>query len=633
MNRYPLWKYAILVVAIVIGALYALPNVFGESPAVQVSTAKASMPLDLATVTRVEEALKAAGLTAQAMSLEGNSIKARFENTDVQLKAKDAIQKALNPDANAPGFVVALNLLSRSPAWLTALHASPMYLGLDLRGGVHFMLQVDMQAALSKKAESLAGDLRSTLRDKNVRHGGVSRNGQTIEVVFRDAAMVTAAKTVVQEQFPDLSTVETAQAGEFKMVATILPVAARKVQEQALKQNITTLHNRINELGVAEPVIQQQGLDRIVVQLPGVQDTAKAKDILGRTATLEIRMVDEGTDARAAENGTGPVPFGSERYLERNGQAVIVKKQVILTGENLTDAQPGFDSQTQEAAVHLTLDAKGARIFRDVTRESVGKRMAILLFEKGKGEVVTAPVIRSEISGGRVQISGRMSTMEAADTALLLRAGSLAAPMEIIEERTIGPSLGAENIAKGFNSVIWGFAAVAVFMCVYYLLFGVISSVSLALNLLLLVAVLSMLQATLTLPGMAAMALVLGMAIDANVLINERVREELRNGASPQAAIHAGYDRAWATIIDSNVTTLIAGLALLAFGSGPVRGFAVVHCLGILTSMFSGVFFSRGVVNLWYGRQKKLKGVSIGTIWRPDGATSGANSPAAVLEK
>ena len=495
------------------------------------------------------------------------------------------------------------------------------------------MLQVDMQAALSKKAESLAGDLRSTLRDKNVRHGGVSRNGQTIEVVFRDAAMVTAAKTVVQEQFPDLSTVETAQAGEFKMVATILPVAARKVQEQALKQNITTLHNRINELGVAEPVIQQQGLDRIVVQLPGVQDTAKAKDILGRTATLEIRMVDEGTDARAAENGTGPVPFGSERYLERNGQAVIVKKQVILTGENLTDAQPGFDSQTQEAAVHLTLDAKGARIFRDVTRESVGKRMAILLFEKGKGEVVTAPVIRSEISGGRVQISGRMSTMEAADTALLLRAGSLAAPMEIIEERTIGPSLGAENIAKGFNSVIWGFAAVAVFMCVYYLLFGVISSVSLALNLLLLVAVLSMLQATLTLPGMAAMALVLGMAIDANVLINERVREELRNGASPQAAIHAGYDRAWATIIDSNVTTLIAGLALLAFGSGPVRGFAVVHCLGILTSMFSGVFFSRGVVNLWYGRQKKLKGVSIGTIWRPDGATSGANSPAAVLEK
>jgi preprotein translocase subunit SecD len=618
MNRYPVWKYAIILIALIVGGLYALPNVFGEAPAVQVSVIKSSIKLDDSALVRVEEALKTAGLTADAITLEGVSIKARFADTDAQLKAKDAIQKALNPDAADPSFVVALNLLSRSPAWLTALHASPMYLGLDLRGGVHFMLQVDMQAALTKKAESLAGDIRSGFREKNVRHGGIARNGQTIEIRFRDAATVEAAKRVIQDQFPDLITVESADGTEFKMVASIKPVSARTVQDQALKQNITTLHNRINELGVAEPVIQQQGLDRIVVQLPGVQDTAKAKDILGRTATLEIRMVDEGAEARSAETGSGPVPFGSERFLERNGQAVIVKKQVILTGENLTDAQPGFDSQTQEAAVHLTLDAKGARIFRDVTRESIGKRMAILLFEKGKGEVVTAPVIRSEIGGGRVQISGRMTTMEAADTALLLRAGSLAAPMEIIEERTIGPSLGAENIAKGFNSVTWGFVAVSIFMCAYYMLFGAISSVSLAFNLLLLVAVLSMLQATLTLPGMAAMALVLGMAIDANVLINERVREELRNGASPQAAIHAGYDRAWATIIDSNVTTLIAGLALLAFGSGPVRGFAVVHCLGILTSMFSGVFFSRGVVNLWYGRQKKLKSVSIGTVWRPD---------------
>ena len=620
MNRYSLWKYAILVVAMLIGGLYALPNLFGESPAVQVSAAKASMPLDLATVTRVQEALTAAGVAPEVVSLEGSSIKARFTNTDAQLKAKGAIEKALNPDAAVPTYVVALNLLSRSPLWLSSLHASPMYLGLDLRGGVHFMLQVDMQAALSKKAESLAGDVRSALREKNVRHGGVSRNGQTVEVRFRDEAMVEAAKRLLQEQFPDLVVAQSKEGAETKLVASIQPAAARKVQEQALKQNITTLHNRINELGVAEPVIQQQGLDRIVVQLPGVQDTAKAKDILGRTATLEIRMVEDGAEARAAETGTGPVPLGAERFLERNGAPVIVKKQVILTGENLTDAQPGFDSQTQEAAVHLTLDAKGARIFRDVTRESVGKRMAILLFEKGKGEVVTAPVIRSEIGGGRVQISGRMTTVEAADTALLLRAGSLAAPMEIIEERTIGPSLGAENIAKGFNSVTWGFAAVAVFMCVYYMMFGIISSVALAFNLLLLVAVLSMLQATLTLPGMAAMALVLGMAIDANVLINERVREELRNGAAPQAAIHAGYDRAWATILDSNVTTLIAGLALLAFGSGPVRGFAVVHCLGILTSMFSGVFFSRGVVNLWYGRQKKLKTVSIGTIWRPPGS-------------
>jgi len=624
MNRYSLWKYAILLVAVLIGGLYALPNLFGESPAVQVSVAKASLKLDLGTVTQVQEALKAAGINAEVVTLDGNSIKARFASTDVQLKAKDVMSQALNPDATNPSYVVALNLLSRSPAWLSSLHASPMYLGLDLRGGVHFMLQVDMQAALSKKAESLAGDLRSAMREKSIRHGGISRNGQTVEIRFRDATMVESAKRLIQDQFPDLVVAESVDAGETKLVASIQEVAARKVQEQALKQNITTLHNRINELGVAEPVIQQQGLDRIVVQLPGVQDTAKAKDILGRTATLEIRMVEDGAEARAAETGTGPVPLGAERFLERNGAPVIVKKQVILTGENLTDAQPGFDSQTQEAAVHLTLDAKGARIFRDVTRESVGKRMAILLFEKGKGEVVTAPVIRSEIGGGRVQISGRMTTVEAADTALLLRAGSLAAPMEIIEERTIGPSLGAENIAKGFNSVTWGFAAVAVFMCVYYLLFGVISSVALAVNLLLLVAVLSMLQATLTLPGMAAMALVLGMAIDANVLINERVREELRNGASPQAAIHAGYDRAWATILDSNVTTLIAGLALLAFGSGPVRGFAVVHCLGILTSMFSGVFFSRGVVNLWYGRQKKLKSVSIGTVWRPDGSTGTA---------
>ena len=617
MNRYPVWKYAIIVIALLVGALYTLPNFFGESPAVQVSAAKASAKVDSNTQARVEEALKAVGLTFDAISIEAGSLRVRFDSTDTQLRAKDAIQKALVPDAGSPSYVVALNLLARSPAWLSSLKAAPMYLGLDLRGGVHFMLQVDMPAALTKKVESLTGDIRTALREKNVRHGGISRNGQTIELRFRDLATLDAAKRVVLEQFTDLQMEDAPDGSDFKLSATIKPVAARTVQDQALKQNITTLHNRINELGVAEPVIQQQGLDRIVVQLPGVQDTAKAKDILGRTATLEVRMVDETGEARAAEGGTGPVPFGSERFLERSGQPVIVKKQVILTGENLTDAQPGFDSQTQEAAVHLTLDAKGARIFKDVTRESIGKRMAIILFEKGKGEVVTAPVIRSEIAGGRVQISGRMSTVEAHDTALLLRAGSLAAPMEIIEERTIGPSLGAENIAKGFASVSWGFAAVAVFMCVYYMLFGVFSSVALGVNLLLLVAVLSMLQATLTLPGMAAMALVLGMAIDANVLINERVREELRNGASPQAAIHAGYDRAWATILDSNVTTLIAGLALLAFGSGPVRGFAVVHVLGILTSMFSGVFFSRGLVNLWYGRQKKLKTVSIGTVWRP----------------
>jgi preprotein translocase subunit SecD len=625
MNRYAVWKYAVIVIALLVGSLYTLPNFFGESPAVQVSAAKPAVKIDGDTLARVQEALKGAGIAAEVIALEGNSVKARFTSPEEQLKAKDAIQKALVPEPANAAYVVALNLLSRSPAWLTKLSAVPMYLGLDLRGGVHFMLQVDMQAALTKKAESLSGDIRTVLREKNIRHSGISRNGQQIEIRFRDAATLAAAKSLILDQFTDLDLTDGADGTDVKLTAAIKPVSAKTVQDQALKQNITTLHNRINELGVAEPVIQQQGLDRIVVQLPGVQDTAKAKDILGRTATLEIRMVDESGEARAAESGTGPVPFGTERFLERGGQAVIVKKQVILTGDNLTDAQPGFDSQTQEAAVHLSLDAKGSRIFRDVTRESIGKRMAILLFEKGKGEVVTAPVIRSEIGGGRVQISGRMTSVEAADTALLLRAGSLAAPMEIIEERTIGPTLGAENIAKGFNSVTWGFVAVAVFMCFYYMLFGVFSSVALAVNLLLLVAVLSMLQATLTLPGMAAMALVLGMAIDANVLINERVREELRNGASPQAAINAGYDRAWATILDSNVTTLIAGLALLAFGSGPVRGFAVVHCLGILTSMFSGVFFSRGLVNLWYGRKNKLKTVSIGTVWRPQ-----AQNPQAV---
>lgn len=624
MNRYPVWKYAIIVIALLLGALYTLPNFFGEAPAVQVSSGKATVKVDTGTLAKVEDALKSAGLAPQVLALEGTSIRARFDSTDNQLKAKDAIQKALIPDPADPPYVVALNLVSRTPAWLASLNAAPMYLGLDLRGGVHFMLQVDMQAALTQRVEALAGDLRSTLREKDVRHGGIARNGQSLELRLRDAQQLADAKNVLSSQFPDLLVAEGSEGGEVKLTLTMKPEAARKVQEQALKQNITTLHNRINELGVAEPVIQQQGLERIVVQLPGVQDTAKAKDILGRTATLEVRMVDESTEARSAELGQGAVPFGTERYLDREGRGLIVKKQVVLTGDNLTDAQPGFDSQTQEPVVNLTLDAKGARIFKDVTRENVGKRMAIILFEKGKGEVVTAPVIRTEIGGGRVQISGRMTTVEANDTALLLRAGSLAAPMEIIEERTIGPSLGAENIAKGFNSVTWGFVAIVAFMCVYYMMFGVFSSLALAVNLLLLVALLSLLQATLTLPGMAAMALALGMAIDSNVLINERVREELRNGASPQSAIHAGFDRAWATILDSNVTTLIAGVALLAFGSGPVRGFAVVHCLGILTSMFSAVFFSRGLVNLWYGSQKKLKSVSIGTVWRAEGTATKA---------
>ena len=627
MNRYPVWKYAVIVIALMIAALYTLPNLFGEAPAVQVSSLKTAVRLDAATVTRVEQVIKEAGLVATQVSLDGTSIRARFNSTDSQLKAKDAIEKVLVPDPADPTYVVALNLLSRSPDWLTALGARPMYLGLDLRGGVHFMLQVDMQAALTKKAESFAGDLRLTLREKNIRHGGISRNNQTVEIRVRDQATLEAARGLIQDQFADLQTSTVPEGSEFKLLASIRPEAARRVQEQALKQNIVTLHNRINELGVAEPVIQQQGLDRIVVQLPGVQDTAKAKDILGRTATLEMRLVDESAEGRAAESGSGAVPFGSERFPGRDGRSVIVKKQVILTGESLTDAQPGFESQTQQPKVDLTVDAKGGRIMRDTSRENVKKRMAIVLFEKGRGEVLTAPVIQSEL-GNRFQISGSMNVSEANDLALLLRAGSLAAPMDIIEERTIGPSLGAENISMGFSSVIWGFLVIVAFMGAYYMLFGMFSGLALAFNLLLLIAVLSMLQATLTLPGMAAMALALGMAIDSNVLINERVREELRGGASPQAAIQIGYDRAWATIFDSNITTLIAGLALLAFGSGPVRGFAVVHCIGILTSMFSAVFFSRGLVNAWYGRQKKLKSISIGTIWRAAPEAAAGDKPA-----
>ena len=625
MNRYPLWKYVTVAIALVLGFIYTLPNFFGESPAVQVSSAKATLKVDQKTEARVEEVLQAAGIAHNGIQLDFNGVKTRFKDTDTQLKAKDLLEKAFNPDVSDPQYVVALNLLSASPAWLTSLHALPMYLGLDLRGGVHFLLQVDMKGAVTKRLDSTSADLRTQLRDKNLRHAGLSREGERLVIKFRDTETRDKARNLLADTQPDLSVSEQGDASEPRLVATLKPEAQKKIGEFAIKQNITTLHNRINELGVAEPVIQQQGADRIVVQLPGVQDTAKAKDILGRTATLEIRMVDDSPGGlEAALNGSAP--FGTEIYKERGGQPLLVKKQVVLTGDRLTDAQPGFDSQTQEPAVHLTLDSAGARIFKDVTRESVGKRMAILLIEKGKGEVVTAPVIRTEIGGGRVQISGRMTTSEANDTALLLRAGSLAAPMDIIEERTIGPSLGAENIKKGFHSTMWGFAAIAVFMIIYYQMFGVVSVLALASNLLFLVAILSLLQATLTLPGIAAIALTLGMAIDANVLINERIREELRVGMPPQAAISEGYERAFATILDSNITTLIAGLALLISGSGPVRGFAVVHCLGILTSIFSSVVVSRALVNVIYGRRKKLTSVAIGQIWKPgnDAATVNA---------
>lgn len=619
MNRYPLWKNILVLIAVIFGLVYTIPNFFGEAPAVQVTSVKATVKVDAGLLATVETALQAAAIKPTVLAMDGSSVRVRLADTDTQIKAKDVIEKALNPDPANASYSVALNLVPNSPAWLTSIHALPMYLGLDLRGGVHFLLQVDMKGALTKRLDSISADLRSLLREKSIRHSGIERDKQGIVIHFRDADMRNQARTALADSQPDLALADVQEGTEFKLVATLKPEAGKRIQEYALKQNIVTLHNRINELGVAEPVIQQQGADRVVVQLPGVQDTAKAKDILGRTATLEVRMVDDeasNNPSIMAQAANGQPPVGTEYYVERAGRPLLVKKQVVLTGERLTDAQPGFDGETREAAVHLTLDAAGARIFKDVTRESVGRRMAILLIEKGKGEVVTAPVIRSEIGGGRVQISGRMTTNEAADVALLLRAGSLAAPMEIIEERTIGPSLGADNIAKGFHSTLWGFIAIAVFMMAYYFIFGVVSVIALSANLLLLVALLSLLQATLTLPGIAAIALALGMAIDSNVLINERIREELRGGSTPQAAIMAGYDRAWATIVDSNVTTLIAGVSLLIFGSGAVRGFAVVHCLGILTSIFSSVVVSRALVNLIYGRRRKLEGLSIGQIWK-----------------
>ncbi len=623
MNRYPIWKYILIAVVLFVGLIYTLPNFYGESPAVQVSPGKATAKVTEDTLKTVESVLSTSQIVPNGVFFEQgaqqNSIRVRFNPTEgeLQLRARDVIEKALNPDPTDPTYVVALNLVPNTPQWLLSLNALPMYLGLDLRGGVHFLLAVDMEAAVGKRLETSLSDVRTLLREQKIRHSGISKVNDTIQIQFRSEQEALGALDILREKQPDLQYEEVNQDGKIFLRGKMSEKVMKDVQEYALKQNVATLHNRINELGVAEPVIAQQGADRIVVQLPGVQDTAKAKDILGRTATLEVRMVDDSPEALTALS-QGTVPFGTERFKDREGRDILVKREVVLTGENLNDAQPGFDSRTQEPTVNLTLDNKGARKFRDVTRENVGKRMAIILFEKGKGEVVTAPVIRQEIGGGRVQISGRMTTIEATDTALLLRAGSLAAPMEIIEERLVGPSLGAENIKAGFYSTLYGFLAVSLFMIVYYQLFGIFSAISLTCNIFLLVAILSMLQATLTLPGIAAMALTLGMAVDANVLINERIREELRAGRTPQQAISEGYDMAFNTILDSNITSLIAGVALLIFGSGPVRGFAVVHCLGILTSIFTAVMVSRALVNLYYGRRKKLTKLSIGTVWRHD---------------
>ena len=623
MNRYPLWKYIVIVVALVIGLVYTLPNFYGESPAVQVSSGKATVKVTEQTLKTVEDLLRNADLHPNGIFFEQgaqqNTVRVRFEPTEAekQLQAREVLEKALNPNREDPAYVVALNLTPNTPQWLLSIRALPMYLGLDLRGGVHFLLQVDMRAAITKRAEATLADLRTQLRDKRIRHTGMNRVGNVVEVSFASEEERARANDLLRNTQPDLVlSLPEASAAPYLLRAELSQKAVQNVQSYALKQNISTLHNRINELGVAEPVIAQQGADRIVVQLPGVQDTAKAKDILGRTATLEVRLVDDSPEA-LAQLAQGNVPFGDEKFMDREGNVLLVKRRVILTGENLNDAQPGFDSQTQEPTVNLELDSRGARIFQDVTRDNVGKRIAIILFEKGKGEVVTAPVVRQEIGGGRVQISGRMSTVEATDTALLLRAGSLAAPMEIVEERLIGPSLGEANISAGFKSTLYGFIVIAIFMAVYYQVFGLVSAASLVCNVMMLIALLSMLQATLTLPGIAAIALTLGMAVDSNVLINERIREDLRLGRLPQTAISEGYDRAFATILDSNITSLIAGLALLIFGSGPVRGFAVVHCLGIMTSIFTSVVVSRSMINLIYGRQKKLTKVHIGQIWRP----------------
>ncbi|HVL58656.1 MAG TPA: protein translocase subunit SecD [Burkholderiaceae bacterium] len=620
MNRYPIWKYAIIAIALVLGFIYSLPNFFPDAPAVQISSARATVQADAATLTRAEQALKQAGISHTGAVIEPTGIRIRFVDTDTQLRARDVIARTLNPDPSDEPYIVALNLLPNTPRWLAALGGMPMYLGLDLRGGVHFLLQIDMDQAVSRRMDTATTDLRVLMRERNIRHGGITRTADAIEIRFRDAETRERALRLLADTHPELAVVEApAEAGETRLIARLRPEAQREVMETALRQNITTLHNRINELGVAEPVIQQQGAERVIVQLPGVQDVARAKDILGRTATLEARLVDLSNEAQAAVLNQGPVPFGSQLFRHGRGAPVVLRAQPIFTGEQLTNAGATFDEH-QRPAVAITLNEAAGRVLREVSRENIKRPMAIVLFERGRGEVLTVATIQSEL-GSRFQITGLESPRAANDLALLLRAGALAAPMEIIEERTIGPSLGADNIRQGFYATLFGFIAICVFISVYYSLFGVFSTVALTVNLMLLIGLLSLLQATLTLPGIAALALALGMAIDANVLINERIREELRNGASPQAAIATGYERAWATILDSNVTTLIAGVALLIFGSGPIRGFAIVHSLGILTSMFSAVFVSRAIVNLWYGRQKKLAKLSIGTTeWKPRSA-------------
>jgi len=624
MNRYPIWKYLLIVAALAFGVLYTVPNFYGESPAVQIGSIKATVHADTTLLSTVEQSLQRAGIAQQGLTLDtiaqNPTIRIRFADTDTQSRARELLDRELNPDPSDPAYIIAPNLLSSTPGWLQRIHALPMYLGLDLRGGVHFLMQVDLDEAINKRLQTAESDLRTLLRDKDVRHAGITRSGDRVEIRFHEAAARTQAQGVIHDAMGDLALTESNSGADLLLVASLTPAARVTVQDNALKQDITTLRNRINELAISEPVIQQQGNDRVVVELPGVQDTARAKNIIGRTATLEARLVDVSAEGMSAVSGSVPPPFGSERFTIGRGAPVVLKKDVIFSGQQLQGAQATFDER-QQAAVAVELNESAGRIMRQVTRENLKKPMAVVLFERGRGEVLTVATIQSEF-GSRFQITGLGSAQTANDLALLLRAGALAAPMNIIEERLIGPSLGAANIESGFRATEFGFAAIAVFMIFYYVVFGAVSVLALGFNLLLLVAILSLAQATLTLPGIAAIAFTLGMAIDANVLINERIREELRKGTAAQQAISQGYERAFATILDSNVTTLIAGIFLFMLGSGPVRGFAVVHVLGILTSIFSAVFVSRGLVNLLYGSRRRLQSVAIGQIWRP--STGGA---------
>ena len=612
MNQYPLWKNLLIVITLIASIFYALPNLYGEDPALQISSSR-SAPLDEAAQTRVQEALKRTGIPFGATEKVANGVLIRFNDTGSQLKAKDLMSEALGN-----GYVVALNLAPKTPGWLTALGAAPMYLGLDLRGGVHFQMLVDMDAAMRQAEERYVNDFRMVLRNEKLRYLTVIRKATGgVEVKFRTAEERDKAREVIRKDNPTLEFKESQQGDEFYLLASINDQEQRETRRFAVQQNITALRNRVNELGVSEPIIQQQGQDRIVVQLPGVQDTVRAKEILGGTATLEFRMVDQEHNVQEAVAGN--VPVNAKLYKERNGNPILLQKRVIVTGNDITHAASTIDSENGGSAVSIRLNGKAGNVMGSITKDNVGKPMAVVFIEtrvettningtpvktrKQVEEVINVAVIRSAFSNN-FQITGLDSPHEARDLALLLRAGALAAPMEIVEERTVGPSLGQDNIDQGMYSAIVSLFVVALFMGGYYRVFGWVANIGLAFNMVMLIAVMSLLQATLTLPGIAAMVLTMGMAVDANVLIYERIREELRNGSTPQASIHAGFERAFATIMDSNVTTIIAGAMLFIFGTGPVKGFAVVLIIGILTSMFTAVMVSRSIINLMYGGRK-----------------------------